>query len=649
MHTRLDAETLRDFAQSSQLEWLLTNGRGGFAMGTASGANTRRYHGHLVAAIDPPAGRMVLLNGYEAQVIVGGEPYGLSTNQYMGAIYPQGHLMLLSFEAGSFVQWVYGLPGTRGVTQQVRKRLMMNPGEEACTVEYTNLGSETVQLTLRPLISHKFYHENFRVVDFYPEVLVFPDDRTVAAHRGHSLTIRHDGAERTPATGWYYRFERRRELERGLDPLDDLFCPCELRYVLAPGESATLVAAYGEEAEAAEFVDRPAAVGLGEMLKESAEAFLVHGGSRHSIIAGYPWFADWGRDTFISLPGICLHTGRTEEAKAILRDYAAAMQNGLIPNRFSDRGDGADYNTVDATLWFANALYRTLKTEWDEALAREGLTWLNEAFEWHEKGTLYGIGVDPEDGLLRQGQEGVQLTWMDAKVGDWVVTPRHGKPVEINGLWINMLRIGEWLAGQLGEPAGHFVVAAERAEAHFEAKFWHPVQMHYLDTADPDDASLRPNQIIAMGLPFSPMNGENARVALSKCLAQLVTPFGVRTLGPDEPGYKGRYEGSLAERDAAYHQGTVWPWLLGPTASALVRLTHDWIGARRLLEHAGVMMRECGLGGIAEVYDGDEPHLPGGCPWQAWSVAEILRAWIEDCGGDDGVMTVLPGAGGGTE
>jgi predicted glycogen debranching enzyme len=351
-------------------------------------------------------------------------------------------------------------------------------------------------------------------------------------------------------------------------------------------------------------------------------------------MAGYPWFTDWGRDTMISIPGLCLHTGRVSEARKIILDYAAQMKQGLIPNRFVEDGEEPEYNTVDGTLWFANAIYQTLRAEWDEPFARKALKALEQMFQWHVKGTLYGIGVDPQDGLLRQGVPGVQLTWMDAKVGDWVVTPRHGKPVEINGLWINALRVLEWLSQKLEKDPSKYKQAAELAESNFESKFWRDILGHYLDTADPDDASLRPNQLIPMSLPFGPAKGENAKKALAKIGRELLTPVGLRSLGPTEPGYRGRYRGPLPELDAAYHQGTVWPWLLGPYVTALVKLTGNKAEAKLILKNARDMLVEDGLGGISEVYDGDEPRGAGGCPWQAWSVGEILRAWVEDAGGN---------------
>ncbi|MBX3114902.1 MAG: glycogen debranching enzyme family protein [Fimbriimonadaceae bacterium] len=608
------------------MEWILTNGIGGYAMGTVVGNNTRRYHGHLVAATKAPAIRTVLLAGVEAYATVGGDQIGLSSNQYVGTVHPEGYRHLESFEIGESAQWTWVVAG-----QKITKTLTLTEGENTVTIAYRNEGTKAITLSLRPLVSHKFYHENFRVTDFYPEFLYFPEDRTTIEHGGIKLHIDHAGASRTPSTGWYYRFESPRELERGLDGVDDLFCPCELKYILTPGDQAVLVAS---TLDAAESQIRSEAggtdsVSVEDSLASAARHFLVQTKSRTSLIAGYPWFTDWGRDTMISLPGICLETGQIEEARAILRAYASQMKQGLIPNRFMDQGERPDYNTVDASLWFGNAVYLTLQAQWDDAFANEALGWLCEIIEWHRKGTLYGIHVDAEDGLVTQGEPGVQLTWMDAKVGDWVVTPRHGKPVEINGLWVNLLRVTLWLGEKLGKKQLDISLLADQAEASMRKKFWHPMVGHFLDTVEPDDASLRPNQLIAMSLPFAPLGGEEAKKALDKIEKELLTPMGLRTLGPREASYVGRFEGPLDKRDAAYHQGTVWPWLLGPFVSAVLRVTGDKKRAQSALTHIVEAVGSYGLDGIAEVYDGDAPQFPGGCPWQAWSVGEVLRAWRE--------------------
>lgn len=629
MRYRCDAQHCRNFDLATRSEWVLTNGIGGYAMGTVTGVNTRRYHGQLVAATDPPATRYVLLANMEATIQGDGNPIGISCNQYQGAVHPEGYQFIESFECDNqSAQWEYKVSG-----MELVKSLTIHPGENAVTLRYRNTGKGPIGLTLRPLVCHKFYHHNFRMDEQYPAEITFPKNKTVVSHQGVNLYLSHAGAQRVPMQGWYFRFEFIREMERGLDPRDDLYCPCELRYELSPGEEAVLVASTHERTSPlpARELDSTS-FDVTRMLTDASEHFVVKTKQRKTILAGYPWFTDWGRDTMISIPGICLATGNFATARGIISDYLSQMDQGLIPNRFVEDGEKPEYNTVDATLWCANAIYLTLQAEWDNAFAKKAFDGLKQVFDWHIKGTHYGIRVDPADGLLRQGEEGFQLTWMDAKVGDWVVTPRHGKPIEVNGLWINTLRVMEWLAEKLGKAHGPFTQAAEHATANFDQKFWKDTLGYYLDTVEPDDGSLRPNQILAMSLPFSPIHGERAQKALDAVSRELLTPVGLRTLSPKDSQYLGRYQGALGELDAAYHQGTVWPWLLGPYVSCLLKVTGNRAEAKRILKPAKLMLSEYGLGGIAEVYDGDEPRKPGGCPWQAWSVAEILRAWLECTG-----------------
>lgn len=632
MRFTLDESQCRNLDVSAHREWLLTNGIGGYAMGTAAGIATRRYHGHLIAATTPPTGRTLLLAAIDAFVQGSGSPVGISANQYPGAIYPEGFHYLRRFEAAhDYVRWTF-----RAGSGEVTKELRLHPGVNAVTVRYVNTGKTPLLITLRPLIACRDHHGEFHSHPGYPEKIDFAKEVARIDANGISLYLGHAGAQRVPEDGWYYRFEHAREIDRGLPPRDDLYCPCELRWELRPGEEAVLVASDQAGVSALPAApDEPEARGLGAMLREAATRFLIETPNRRTIIAGWPWFTDWGRDTMISLPGLCLHTGRIDLARDILDDHARLLQGGLIPNRIPEHGETPDDNTVDATLWFVNAIGRTLEFGYEEAFAKRMLAAVEKIYDAHVQGTKHGIRMDPEDGLLTQGAPGLQLTWMDAKVGDWVVTPRHGKPVEINGLWANALRTMEKLAARLGSPREEeFRKAADRAAASFEEKFWHEAKGHYLDTVDPVDASLRPNQVLAMALPYSPCSPDHARRALAIVGTELATPYGLRTLGPDEPGYQGRYEGSMSERDARYHQGTVWPWLLGSYATAIAKYGDGPAEARRILKEARTMLSEDALGGISEVYDGDSPQRPGGCPWQAWSVGEILRAWVEDAKGE---------------
>ena len=421
---------------------------------------------------------------------------------------------------------------------------------------------------------------------------------------------------------------RSRERDRGLRSNEDLCSPIELSYDLDSGKSATLHFALGEElpTDANVFTSSKKTHELGEMLTRSAKHFIVQTDSRTSIIAGYPWFTDWGRDTMISLPGILLATGRVAEARQLLRDYANSIDGGMIPNRFVENEEHPDYNTADATLWFVNAAYKCLSAEWDLAFAQEMLGAFELIFSGHIGGTRFNIKVDPEDGLLHQGGPETQLTWMDAKIGDWVITSRHGKAIEIVALWINALRVMEWIAKQVAPERAHeFYKWAVLAEANFESKFWREEQGYFADTIEPESTQLRPNQVIALGLPFVNVTEGHARKALAIVEKELLTPVGLRTLGPADPAYRGRYEGPMRELDSAYHQGTVWPWLLGSYLTASQRYMGNAIELRRILRPLKAAVEEYGMGGIAEVYDADPPHRPNGCPWQAWSVAELLR------------------------
>ncbi len=621
-----EGEGLRDPSGIGGREWLLPDGRGGYAMGTLSGLATRRYHGLLVAALDPPARRTLLLGAVDASAHAGAggdeREIALGANAYPGAIFPDGLTPLRSVEVlPDSVAWRY-----EGEGMAVEKTVRVAPS--AARLEYRNAGDAPVLLVLRPLVAYRDHNGEFSRSDGYPDRLELYPARTEVTYGGTTLMLHHAGAERTPVEGWYYRFVHARETARGLPGQDDLYCPCELRFELAPGGSAFFEASL-DTVPATPSEPRAPGETLRERLEDAARVFVVAGREGPAILAGYPWFSDWGRDAMIALPGLLLATGRVAEARELLARYGGAMNRGLVPNRFGETG-GADYNTADATLWFFDAVWRTLAAEWEDSFAERMRVLLEASVDWHVRGTLYGIKVDPGDMLLTQGERGVQLTWMDAKIDDWVVTPRHGKPVEINALWANALEILGRLRERLGLDPQPYRDMAAQARASFERSFWHEVRGHYLDTFEPDDASLRPNQVVAMALSFSPCEPEHARRALAIVRDELLTPVGLRTLGPKEPGYQGRFRGGLRELDAAYHQGTVWPWLLGAYLTALVRYEGDVAGARAIWEGTAGMLGEMGIGGLAECYDGDEPREANGCPWQAWSVAESLRVAHEN-------------------
>ena len=369
------------------------------------------------------------------------------------------------------------------------------------------------------------------------------------------------------------------------------------------------------------------------LLRFAADSFVVRrdieGKAGSTVIAGYPWFTDWGRDTMIALPGLLLATGKHAEAAETLRTFARFAHDGLIPNTFPEGDAPAQYNTADATLWFFRALERYLTATGDRTLLRDLWPTLVEIIAAHERGTRFGIGVDPTDGLLRMGEPGVQLTWMDAKVDDWVVTPRTGKPVEVNGLWLHALHLMAAWSPLCNTTPTPYIRAATKAAVSFTHRFWNAECGYLYDVLDipdgTDDASLRPNQCIALALSSCPLPEAQARRALDAVTATLLTPYGLRTLAPDDPRYIGRYGGNRYARDGAYHQGTVWPWLLGPYADALRRLGGTRAEVRALVRPLLDHLRVAGVGSISELFDGDPPHLPGGCPFQAWSVAELLR------------------------
>ena len=624
-----EGEALRRIDGLGGREWLLADGAGGYATGTLSGILTRRYHGLLIAALDPPGSRTYLLGAVDASAHCGDREIALSANEYPGAIFPDGLTPLRRVEVTpDAVTWSYA-----GEGMSLTKTLRV--ARSASRLEYRNAGTASVGLVLRPLVAFRDHNAEFSQRADYPQAIELYPARTEIAYSGTTLRLHHAGASRTPVEGWYYRFDHSRERERGLPEFDDLYCPCELRYDLPPGGTATFEASL-DTVPAAFAAPRLQPQGFRARLESVARVFTVAGAHGPAILAGYPWFSDWGRDAMISLPGLLLARGRVAEARGLLSRYGAAMNRGLIPNRFGETG-GADFNTVDATLWFFDAVWRTLECEWDEGFAERMRVLLEASVDWHVRGTLYGIKVDPGDMLLSQGERGVQLTWMDAKIDDWVVTPRHGKPIEVNALWINALEVLSRLRERLDlDPEPYRGMAAQGGES-FERAFWHEVRGHYLDTADPDDASLRPNQVIAMAVTFSPCDPDHARRALAVVREELATPVGLRTLGPREPGYQGCFRGGLRALDAAYHQGTVWPWLMGAYLTSLLRYGGEsGEEARDLWAVGAAMLDDMGLGGIAECYDGDPQPSGGseavreanGCPWQAWSVAEYLRvAW----------------------
>ena len=644
--TAFDETICRDLPAATQLEWLETNGLGGFASSTLPGLNTRRYHGLLVAATRPPVGRVLLLAKLEEILVVGGARYELGANQYPGAVHPQGHRFLRSFRLDPWPMWVYEAGGAR-----LLKRLFMVHGENTSVVQYALLaGAGAARLELRPLLAfrdfHGTTHENAALDGSVTPVGGGIRLQPYAALP--ALYLAHNASTAASEGLWYRRFQYERERERGLDFEEDLFDPCALIFDLLPGRAATVIAStaphQAEQAEslaAHELARRnkvmDSARSGGETARRlalAADQFLVARGDLHSVIAGYPWFADWGRDTMIALPGITLAAGRVDLARSILEEFSRLLDQGMLPNCFADSGEPPQYNTVDATLWFFQAVRAYLEAGGDWEFVRGTLyPALLEIVAWHRRGTRFGIHVEEETGLLHAGAPGVQLTWMDARIGDWVVTPRAGKPVEIQALWYNALRVLEDLARRAGDEPTRALAAdlAALARSSFQRLFWNQRDGCLYDVVDAvPDPSLRPNQILAVSLPYSLLEPARARQVVEVVERHLLTPYGLRTLAPSDPRYLGRYQGDPRARDAAYHQGTVWPWLLGPFVTAYKKVHAGESGLRerveRFLEPLGRHMDEAGLGQISEIFDGDPPHTPRGAIAQAWSVAALVTA-----------------------
>ncbi|HLY18255.1 MAG TPA: amylo-alpha-1,6-glucosidase [Bryobacteraceae bacterium] len=612
---RFDESVCRDLSQALRREWLETNGLGGYASSTINGLNTRRYHGLLVAATRPPLGRMVLLSKLEETLVVDGRRFELSANRYPGVFHPQGYLYLKEFRQDPFPVFVYGVEGL-----EIEKSVFMKQGENTTVVRYELRAPRAAcTLELRPLIAFRDYHSTAHENDALdPRFEIDANRVKLAPYAGlPPLYLVHTGAGIQPAGYWYRNFEYDAERERGLDFHEDLFNPLVLVFDLSRDRRAIVTASTvvpGMQPGALP----PPSPSPTSLLTRAAGQFIVRRGDHYSVIAGYHWFGDWGRDTMIALPGLTLATGRYDVARSILLEWATHVDQGMLPNRFPDAGEAPEYNTVDATLWFVEAVRAFLAATGDYGFVRANLSpVLEDIIAWHARGTRYGIHLDT-DGLLQAGGPGTQLTWMDARIGGRAVTPRHGKPVEIQALWYNALCVIEDLTGN-----HHYRELADRARASFLPAFWNEAAGCLYDAVDGDtrDGSIRPNQIFAVSLFHKMPPLDKAKAVVDAVARHLLTPYGLRTLSPDDPNYRGRYEGDPASRDGAYHQGTVWPWLLGPFMAAYgyVHGSHPLHALDALRQY----MEQEGVGQLPEVFDGDPPHRPGGCIAQAWSVAAL--------------------------
>lgn len=641
---QFDQNTLGDVRSATSREWLETNGIGGFSSSTIVGLNTRRYHGLLTAATKPPVGRLVLLAKLEETLVIEGQRYELSVNQYPGAIHPRGFEYQTSFRLDPFPTFTYEIDGLR-----LTKSVFMVQGQNTTVVQYELDGNKrsNVRLEVRPLIAFRDYHSTTHENSaLNPRIETEPGQISLKPYAGlPALHLAHDSANVEPNGFWYRNFQYVVEQERGLDFAEDLFNPCTLTFDMSSRTKVNVIASTcqvdASKADAyrnAEVERRSTSkADLVTSLTTAADQFIVSRDGGETVIAGYHWFADWGRDTMIALPGLTLVNERSDIAQNILAEFAKHVDQGMLPNRFPDAGEAPEYNTVDATLWFFEAVRSFLQYAGDYEFVQTKLyAALRDIVNWHVKGTRYGIHVD-NDGLVSAGEPGVQLTWMDAKVGDWVVTPRHGKPVEIQALWYNALRVMQDLAGRFEGPNAkqEYGAMANKTRASFNNLFWNEQAGCLYDVINGElrDATIRPNQVIAISLMNTMVPKERAVSILDVVERELLTPRGLRTLSPSDPNYVGRYEGGPRSRDGAYHQGTVWPWLMGPYITAYSKTFGREAGRRfaaTWLENFQPHLNEACLGQISEIFDGDAPQTPRGCVAQAWSVAELLRAVVED-------------------
>ena len=646
-------EICGDLHSAEQREWLVTNGMGGFASGTVAGVLTRRYHGLLFAALKPPLGRTLLVTKLDEVAEYDGRDYALATNRWAGgSIDPQGYQHIERFRLeGTIAVWTFAIADAL-----LEKRIWMEQGANTTYVRYDLVrGSGFIELTAKALVNYRDYHSTTQGGDWRMEITRVTSGLRVNAFDGATpFYLLSSSAVAEPGHDWYRNFDLTTARYRGLDDHDDHLCAGMFHVKLSPGQSVTLVfttnpwdtreseaALDRERAHEQDVLARAPAPPAGDpgwirQLTLAADQFMVRRPTDadpdgRSVIAGYHWFGDWGRDTMISLPGLTLSTGRSEIARSILRTFARYVDRGMLPNRFPDAGEAPEYNTVDATLWYFEAIRQYLAATRDLATLRELFPVLADIVEWHVKGTRYNIKVDPADGLLYAGEPGVQLTWMDAKVGDWVVTPRIGKPIEVNALWLNALASMDQFARALKQPAEKFEALARKTREGFQ-RFWNPAAGYCFDVLDApegNDASLRPNQIFAVSLPETALTRDQQRAVVDVCARELLTSHGLRSLAPSDSRYVGHYGGGPRERDAAYHQGTVWSWLLGPFVRAHLRVYGDPVRAASFLEPMAHHLKQHGLGTVSEIFDGDPPFTPRGCIAQAWSVAETLTAWRE--------------------
>ncbi|TAF51771.1 MAG: glycogen debranching protein [Oscillatoriales cyanobacterium] len=702
MTIRFGEAIVGDLAQAERREWLVTNGIGGYACGTVAGILTRHYHGLMIAALAPPHDRRLLLTKLDELVYYNGGQYPLFANRWAtGLVAPSGYRYIQHFELeGRIPTWTFACGDAL-----LEKRIWMEQGENTTYVQYRLRRSQLpISMFAKVLVNDRSHHGGSVRHEWHCEP-VHRGACIWSGSTGTPLYVTSDRGRMNVCYDWHFGFQLQRECERGTGAMEDHLHLATIEATMAQGETLTIVASTqpasaahpaqisrqdGETAlERSRQHDRvqldrwrltrltPPVPDLEnptqtqtqpqtqaqsqtqpqpqtqtnpdwiQQLILAADSFIVErpqpdGSLGHSIIAGYPWFRDWGRDAAIALPGLTLTTGRYTLARSILKSMARFFRQGLLPNIFPDANSEASYNTIDATLWYVEAVRAYVEHTDDRVTLAELFPHLQEAIAWYEHGTCFDIGMDKTDGLIRGGSPETQLTWMDVKIDGKAVTPRSGKAVEINALWYNTLRSMAAFCVQLQPSAptlptpvplpddiDHYARLANQVERSFQV-FWNPSMGCCYDTIDGphgDDAALRPNQIFAVSLHYSPLTAARQRAIVDQCSAKLLTSGGLRSLSPDHPHYRGRYRGDVQVRDRAYHQGTVWAWLIGAFAIAHLRVYDDWQTAQDFLTPFADRLQEAGIGSLSEIFDGDPVHRPRGCIAQAWSVAEVLRAW----------------------
>lgn len=645
-----------NYESATAREWLVTNGIGGYASGTISGVLTRRYHGLLIAARKPPLDRRLLLVKLDETAEYEGRSFRLFTNHWDGGSNnPQGFHFIENFYLdGTMPVWSFAFADAL-----LEKRIWMQQGANTTYIRFRlDRGSYPVRLILKALVDDRNHHGETQAGAPMQVELIERGVKVTAYEVSTPFYLFGETPDTQAQSEWYRSFALSVEQYRGFRGVEDHFYAAEFTATLQPGESLTIIAstdanpnldsdsALAERRQYEADIMAQAGSRFDEVppqvkhLLLAADQFIVKREAigeeeSHSVIAGYHWFGDWGRDTMISLPGLTISTGRTGIARSILRTFARYVDQGMLPNRFPDLGETPEYNTVDATLWYFEAMRAYHTATNDDALLNELFPVLKEIIDWHMRGTRYQIHADPGDGLLYAGESGVQLTWMDAKVGDWVVTPRIGKPIEINALWHHALCLMAHFAKKLGEPHSDFEIAAERVRRSF-FKFWNEERGYCFDVIDGpngNEASLRPNQLFAVSIPVDTidepalLSAHQQKAIVKACARHLLTSHGLRSLAPFDPAYIGHYAGDARQRDGAYHQGTVWGWLIGTFVVASLKTGGDAETARTYLSPLLDHLAAHGLGSISEIFDGEAPFTPRGCIAQAWSIAEVLRVW----------------------